>query len=774
MIIEKIVIKSFGLIRDMTLEFSKSINVIEGHNEAGKSTIAAFIKYMLYGFEGAERPGEVDERKLRVNWTTGTAEGSMNVNVKGNRYLITRVTTVSDATAARPTYKEEASIIDLATGAPAFGKVPAGEVFFGVGSELFENTAFVGQIGDSKINEGSVKESIENILFSGAETLNNRRAALKVSEKMKMLLHEGNHGGTIVDLEKKQAALTERLRASDEENKLILVKEAELHEIRMRKAGYEDRLARLHALDIDYKNTMLINAFDRLHELEEESEKRTAEYNAYMAENTHAGFVPENEYLTDIAVARAAVNDSYRALVSAEEAYEKERCAVGITRDVEGAIQICDELGGEDTVRSGAGSLYRTLIRDVALMTVGGLFAVAAAVMLILAGGSGLLIGGGIAAAAAAVALAAFGVYSYIGKRKELTALEARFSTVSYRDLISKVAHIAEQRNKRDGMLRATEMARTMAENARMAYENAKIELTNIIIKWGGTPPKSELNEYLDSLEERVRQFLAKRGELLLAKSESEETVKQMRKTLSDKSEIDIRAQVPPLRRKALVNVNYEDVIADIAKHKDLIAKEEECAKEVERTLVTLKARAGDPGELYSKIQALDSRIAQLRLRYGAYSVALKEIEAASDNLRAEISPRLGEYATSLMGVMTDKKYTHFDVSDGLVVTFNAPDGEQKSVDFLSGGTRDLAYIAVRLALVDMLYTEAPPLVFDESFAHQDNVRARAMMKALAKLARGGSQSFIFTCRNRESALATELVRGAGVFKISHDDEALV
>ena len=169
MIIEKIVIKSFGLIRDMTLEFSKSINVIEGHNEAGKSTIAAFIKYMLYGFDGAERPGEVDERKLRINWTTGTAEGSMNVNVKGNRYLITRVTTVSDSSAARPTYKEEASIIDLATGAPAFGKVPAGEVFFGVGSELFENTAFGGQIGDSKINEGSVKESIENIIFSGSE-----------------------------------------------------------------------------------------------------------------------------------------------------------------------------------------------------------------------------------------------------------------------------------------------------------------------------------------------------------------------------------------------------------------------------------------------------------------------------------------------------------------------------------------------------------------------------------------------------------------------------
>ena len=341
MIIEKIVIKSFGLIRDMTLEFSKTINVIEGHNEAGKSTVAAFIKYMLYGFGPSEGEG-IGERKLRLNWTTGTAEGSMYVSVKGKRYLITRMTSLTD-NSARPTYKEEATIIDLSTGAPAFGKVPAGEVFFGVGAELFENTAFVGQIGDSRINEGSVKESIENILFSGAETVNNRRAAAKISDKMQLLLHEGGHGGTIVDLMRKAEELEEKLKKSDEENQLILVKEAELHDIRTKKADYEDRLVKLHSLNADYQNAMLVNAFDKLHELEEECEKKNAVYNSFIEENTHGGFVPGRDYLTDIAVARQTVNDTYRALTDAEAAYDKERCAVGITREIEGAIQICDE-----------------------------------------------------------------------------------------------------------------------------------------------------------------------------------------------------------------------------------------------------------------------------------------------------------------------------------------------------------------------------------------------------------------------------------------------
>ena len=128
--------------------------------------------------------------------------------------------------------------------------------------------------------------------------------------------------------------------------------------------------------------------------------------------------------------------------------------------------------------------------------------------------------------------------------------------------------------------------------------------------------------------------------------------------------------------------------------------------------------------------------------------------------------PRLGEYSTRMMEVMTDKKYTDFSVDETMTVTFAGEDGV-KSVDFLSGGTRDLAYVSVRLALIDMLYTEKPPLLFDESFAHQDNNRARAMMKAVSSVGTEGMQSFIFTCRAREGVLAKELSRKSEVFKLS-------
>ena len=78
-----------------------------------------------------------------------------------------------------------------------------------------------------------------------------------------------------------------------------------------------------------------------------------------------------------------------------------------------------------------------------------------------------------------------------------------------------------------------------------------------------------------------------------------------------------------------------------------------------------------------------------------------------------------------------------------------------------------MTYIAMRCALIDMLYKEKPPVIFDESFAHQDNVRASSMMRGIGELTGDGYQSFIFTCRAREATLASEMVKKAGIFKLS-------
>ena len=767
MIIEKILIKSFGRLNDMTLEFSDRVNVIEGENESGKSTIAAFIRYMLYGFTDGENE-ELGERKKRISWQSGKAEGSMYVRVGGKRYVISRCTIPADDS-DKQTYREEASIVDAETGAPVFGKLPAGEVFFGVDSELFDNTAFIGAVGDPAIDEGSVKESIENIIFSGSEKINKQRAALRISDKMAALLHEGGAGGAIVDLAQRERALGEKLEASNRDNRAILDKEAELHRIRQRRIEAEEKQAKLYELDSSYNNAMLIQTFDQLHLLEQECDEKTQFYNKYIEENTRQGFHPDDQYLTDLLVARKGVNEAYHSLGDAQDNYAAQKAAIGITHEIENAIERAGELGGESEITRAATVLWKNGIRNTALAVLAGLVALGTGIFEIaVAKNPGMQFGKVIMAILGIGALGGLGylLWLLIKGHKELTTLEKEFGTASYEDLKGKIEVIAEARHKRDAMAVATENARVSVVKARERYEEAKRSLTELILRWGEEPPASELGDFLDRLEGRVRFFLEKKNELFDEKTNIEITVREIRRNLADKSEIDVRAQVSPLMRKALTGINHDEIINGIADTKSRVAEEDRLAFDVENELMLLKSRAGEPSEYYSRIAAISDRREDMVEKHKAFFVALNAINSAMDNLREEISPRLGEYATGLMEIMTDKKYTSFDVSDGLKLSFTDEDGEMKSVDFLSGGTRDMAYIAVRLALIDMLYGEKPPVCFDESFAHQDNHRARAMMKAINRISDEGCQSFIFTCRGREAALANEIVLGAGVYRL--------
>ena len=50
--IKQLKIEGFGKLINQTYDF-KELTIFIGNNETGKSTILAFIKYMLFGFENA-------------------------------------------------------------------------------------------------------------------------------------------------------------------------------------------------------------------------------------------------------------------------------------------------------------------------------------------------------------------------------------------------------------------------------------------------------------------------------------------------------------------------------------------------------------------------------------------------------------------------------------------------------------------------------------------------------------------------------------------------
>lgn len=84
-------IENFGKLNNFSMEFEEGCNVICYENGWGKSTLAAFIKVMLYGFEEEKSRDELkNERKRYRPWQGGVYGGRLEFEAGGEHYVISR------------------------------------------------------------------------------------------------------------------------------------------------------------------------------------------------------------------------------------------------------------------------------------------------------------------------------------------------------------------------------------------------------------------------------------------------------------------------------------------------------------------------------------------------------------------------------------------------------------------------------------------------------------------------------------------------------------
>ena len=152
--------------------------------------------------------------------------------------------------------------------------------------------------------------------------------------------------------------------------------------------------------------------------------------------------------------------------------------------------------------------------------------------------------------------------------------------------------------------------------------------------------------------------------------------------------------------------------------------------------------------------------------RYAAVLLACEALGGAGERLRAEISPRLSARARELLAAMTGGRYDSVGVDHDLSMTVGTESGT-RSPEWLSTGTQDLVYLSLRLALVDLLYREKPPVCFDESLAHQDDGRLARVVSTLAACAGEGQQCLLFTCHGREREAVQAAAKEATFIRLS-------
>lgn len=161
MIIKKVNIISFGGLKDKIISFDNGMNIIYGENEAGKSTIQAFIKIWLYGMSNYKGKDYKQNERLKYMPTTGeTISGELYVEFKSKDYIIRR-------TFGKSKKEDTSLVIDAITGEEVnyISKEEPGKYFFNINRATFINTLFIGQLG-VEVRKDKEEEIIDKIANS--------------------------------------------------------------------------------------------------------------------------------------------------------------------------------------------------------------------------------------------------------------------------------------------------------------------------------------------------------------------------------------------------------------------------------------------------------------------------------------------------------------------------------------------------------------------------------------------------------------------------------
>jgi len=180
---------------------------------------------------------------------------------------------------------------------------------------------------------------------------------------------------------------------------------------------------------------------------------------------------------------------------------------------------------------------------------------------------------------------------------------------------------------------------------------------------------------------------------------------------------------------------------------------------DLEAQLAALGTPGRTPDEAETALNDLDRRIGELSLRHDACELAKTALLQAEASMRSDVIPKIAKNASILLSGATSGTHENL-ILDADWEAGCSTETDILSADYLSRGTSDLAYIALRIALAEEIFkTETPFLLFDESFSHIDAARIGGIVSLLLD-----GQHLVLTCRREEAEAAA--AAGAGILEL--------
>ena len=692
---------SFGRLEGAELTLHGGLNVIEAPNESGKSTWAAFLRAMLYGVSTSarSRAGVLPDRIRYQPWSGAPMEGSMDFRWHDKDITLRRISPGG----GKPMGMAEAVYTGTEERVPELRAGVPGETLLGVTEAVYRRSAFISGSDMALDANAELEKKITRLVTSSEE----RSSYTEAEERLRRWQRKRRwrNTGILPDTDSRRRELQGKLLRIETENK-------RLSELREEKAKLTEQRA------------VLLNelALHRRDERREELRRReeAAEAAAAAARQAREAVAQLRELEAKTADLTAEKVQALRAAaVRLEEAARDRDDAKKAYEKAKGELEALPSPAKQPNPKRGA---------VLVLFLLG--------VLVLLAGA---------AAGLGLVTLPVAGVYGLILAALVLLLIACLCSLSGRKAAREKEAALAHERELKEQAAEAAEKHWQACETETEGCEGARREALAAL----GKGPEAEAEEAARQAEDLLR-------ELRDAQIRSENA-----EALAQRLRVEPAPPPEPIPEDSLTG---ESRIKKAAAE-DYLRRTEEKLRQVSRDLDRGEGvfdLLGDPLLLATEEAALTEKIHRAQEEYDALDLALDALREANTQLQTLFSPLISRRAAALMARMTDSTYAgvYFD-REMRFTAQRAGELNAHPLEYLSEGTRNQLYLAVRLAICELVLTEEPcPLILDDVLAVFDDRRAKDTLRLLKELGEE-KQIILLTCQSREKRLLAELEKEA-------------
>ena len=716
---------TFGRLQNQSLELRDGLNVIQAPNETGKSTWCAFLAAMLFGINSRERDkaGFIADKNRFAPWAGVSMSGRLDCRAGEQELTLTRLTRRQTA----PMGEFQAVYAGTGEAVPGLTGQNCGEKLLGVSREVFERSAFIRQTGLAVTQDPGLERRIAALITSGEEGTSYSEAADTLKKQLNRRRH--NKTGQLPALETELQETERQLEELEALEAQLVSARGRMEALETEKAALEGELSACDRWEASRRRQALIQA--------EAAARETAERAAELRRRIEEERIPENDAIGRLRGAIVNLETVRRSLKKAREEQDEARKQV---LRAEAAVNDSPFAGHTpeqaarlplDLEPKPRFPLWAGIVSALAGLGLGSLlFIISQGQPGITASGSFLAFGCGCGVFGLGVLITGL----LTGKK------QTRWET--------RAGELRQRRQKEldefTALCRAAESAQSDLSAKSAAAETLYSTLTTneqgILLEVRRFAPAAF---DVPAADAALRACAVRRRELTEAENTARETRLRFDLLAQQTTAGDVEeAFSAPARDRDAVAAGLEETRNALAA----------AHSEADRLSGRLHA-LGDPVVLRSSAAHLREEIQAAEGEYGAIQLAMEALDAANTALQTRFSPELGRRAAEIFRELTDGRYTGVTLDRSFHLSAEpAGDSVYRDAALLSAGAADQLYLAVRLAICDLVLPEdrQVPIVLDDALANFDDARCAAALRYLRNAAEN-RQILLFTCHSREA-----------------------